>query len=103
MFFLQSSLIIDASTCLKRLLNLIKLCDFWKIDRLKGKAVRAIVEFQLVNQTNWAFGTCGLQILVTVLEIEHLLYYIVRGQAVQWHADELVKYCEGASEMNHWA
>ncbi|KAG8900745.1 hypothetical protein FRC00_011481 [Tulasnella sp. 408] len=70
-----------ATAGLQRLLDLIRLCDFWIIDELKSKAVRAIAEFQLVNQDNWND---------------------VHEQAINWQAEELVQYCEGASVMNGW-
>ncbi|KAG8927363.1 hypothetical protein FRC01_007590 [Tulasnella sp. 417] len=70
-----------ATAGLEGLLNLIKLCDFWIIDELKSKAIRAIAEFQLVNQDNWI---------------------TVREHAINWQAEDLVEYCEGASVMNRW-
>ncbi|KIO27692.1 hypothetical protein M407DRAFT_23121 [Tulasnella calospora MUT 4182] len=70
-----------ATAGLESLLDLIKLCDFWIIDELKSKAVRAIAEFQLVNQDNWNF---------------------VRECAMGCQAEDLVEYCEGASAMNGW-
>ncbi|KAG8948876.1 hypothetical protein FRC04_009214 [Tulasnella sp. 424] len=70
-----------ATIGLERLLDLIKLCNFWMIDELKGKIVRAIAERQLVNQENWN---------------------AVHEHAVTWNAEDLAHYAEGAAAMNGW-
>lgn len=36
------------------------------IDELKGKAVRAIAELQLVNQDNWNAGVSGSQVVLVL-------------------------------------
>ncbi|KAG8937653.1 hypothetical protein FRC00_002981 [Tulasnella sp. 408] len=71
----------NAEQTLKDLFDLLRLCDRWKISKLKRQGEEAIMRLKLVNEYNWS----------TVL-----------ARAQEWHAEKLQKYCLKARNMNEW-